>query len=91
MPNNAFTAVKNFELLPDDAVLPTKATAIILGLSERTVRRHPLLPRVYVSADRYGQRVADIRRLTRDGVPVDSRHIRTGPRVARVPVSDNAA
>jgi hypothetical protein len=84
MPNNALTAIKNFDLLPNDAVLPTKATALILGLSERTVRKHPSLPRIYVSADRYGQRISDIRRLAREGVPPAKRRVRVGPRATRI-------
>jgi hypothetical protein len=30
--------LERFELLPDEAVVPSKVTAIILGTSERTVR-----------------------------------------------------
>jgi hypothetical protein len=53
--------------MPDDAVSPTKLTALILGVSERTVRYHPSLPRVYVSKCRYGQRVGDVRKIARGG------------------------
>jgi hypothetical protein len=49
-------------------VSPTKITAIILGLSERIVRYHPMLPRRQVSNGRYGQRVGDIRKLCREGI-----------------------
>ena len=55
-------------MLPDDAVVPSKITAIILGLSERVVRYHPALPRVQLCVGRYGQRVGDIRKLVREGV-----------------------
>jgi len=36
--------LRHFDLLPDDAVVPTKVSAIILGLNEKTVRAHPQLP-----------------------------------------------
>jgi hypothetical protein len=61
--------LERFDALPDDAVAPTKITSIILGLSERTVRYHPQLPRVQVSEGRYGQRVKNIRALVRNGIP----------------------
>jgi hypothetical protein len=55
--------------LPDDAVVQTKVTALVLGLSEKTVRYHPQLERVQVSEGRYGQRVGSIRRLVRNSIP----------------------
>jgi hypothetical protein len=61
--------LERFDALPDDAVSPTKVTAIVLGLSERTVRYHPMLPRRQVSLGRYGQSVGDVRKLARDGIP----------------------
>jgi hypothetical protein len=57
--------LERFDALPDDAVMPSKATAAILGTSERTVRYHPQLKRVAVSTGRYGQRVGDIRKILR--------------------------
>jgi hypothetical protein len=65
-------ALERFPHLPREAAVPTKLTAAVTGLSERTVRYHPLLPRVYVSPKRYGQRVANILdllagRLSKDG------------------------
>jgi hypothetical protein len=68
----AFQLVKNFDDLPDSALLPTKATALILGVSERTVRREALttkLARVQISAGRYGFRVGDIRALISSTAP----------------------
>jgi hypothetical protein len=61
--------LERFDCLPADAVVPSRITAIILGLSERTVRYHPGLARVRLSVGRYGQRVGDIRRLVREGMP----------------------
>lgn len=61
-------AIERFSTLPDDAIAPTEvATAILNNLSGRTLRYHPALPRHYVSQNRYGYRVADIRKLARDG------------------------
>jgi hypothetical protein len=69
MANDLHEALARFNVMPDDAVLPSQVTAIILGVSERTIRYHPNLPRVQISRGRYGQRVADIRKLCREGVP----------------------
>jgi hypothetical protein len=68
MTNKLREILERFAALPDDAVLPSKITAIILGLSERVVRYHPMLPRRQVSGGRYGQRVGDVRKLAREGI-----------------------
>jgi hypothetical protein len=68
MTNELHEVLQRFDALPDDAILPSRVTGIILGVSERTVRYHPQLPRVQVSAGRYGQRVGDIRKLVRKGM-----------------------
>lgn len=60
--------LERFDVLPDAAVIPSKVTSVILGMSERTVRYHPQLRRVQVSVGRYGQSVGDVRKLARDGV-----------------------
>lgn len=67
--NNTLEALQRFDALPDDAVVPSRITGMILGISERTIRYHPNLPRVQISSGRYGQRVGDIRRLCREGMP----------------------
>jgi hypothetical protein len=82
-------ALRSFDAQPDDAVLSTKATARITGLSERTVRYHPQLPRHYVSADRYGQRVGDVRKLLRDGAALSIDILRLVQEVSSAP--DRAA
>ena len=69
MTNALREILERFDALPDDAVLASKITAIILGLSEKTVRNHPYLPRVQIARGRYGQRARDIRKLVRDGMP----------------------
>jgi hypothetical protein len=64
-----FELVKRFDELPDDALLPTKGTALVLGVSERTIRTGRLnsLSRIQISDGRYGFRVGDIRALIRAG------------------------
>lgn len=69
MSSDLHEALARFNVLPDDAVLPSQVTAIILGVSERTIRYHPNLPRIQISRGRYGQRVGDIRKLCREGMP----------------------
>jgi hypothetical protein len=68
MTNKLREILERFAALPDDAVLPSKITAIILGVSERVIRYHPELPRRQVSNGRYGQRVGDVRKLAREGI-----------------------
>jgi hypothetical protein len=60
--------LQRFDSLPDDSVVSSRISAIILGVSERTVRYHPNLPRIKVSAGRYGQRVRDLRSIVRGGL-----------------------
>jgi hypothetical protein len=72
MANDLHEALARFNVLPDDAVLPSQVTAIILGVSERTIRYHPNLPRVQIWRGRYGQRVGDIRKLCREGMPQEA-------------------
>jgi hypothetical protein len=67
--NELHEVLERFNSLPDDAILPSRVTGIILGVSERTIRYHPHLPRVQISRGRYGQRVGDIRKLCREGMP----------------------
>jgi hypothetical protein len=64
--------LERFAALPDEAVVPTSVTATILGVSERTIRYHPHLPRRQVSRGRYGQRVGDVRRLASEGIPQEA-------------------
>ena len=72
MTNELHEALERFSSLPDDAILPSRVSGIILGMSERTIRYHPNLPRVQISRARYGQRVGDIRKLARQGIPTES-------------------
>ena len=63
--------LKRWPSLPDEAVVNSKLTAAITGLSERTVRYDPRFERVYLTKTRYGQRVGNIRKvlagLSKDG------------------------
>jgi hypothetical protein len=59
--------LKRYDALPPSAVVSSKAAAAILGMSERSVRYHPNLPRVQVARGRYGFRKSDIEKLSRDG------------------------
>jgi hypothetical protein len=60
--------LRRFDQLPDDAVVPTKVTALIHGISERNVRR--TYPSVQLSPNRKGQRVGTIRAMSRAEKPV---------------------
>ena len=59
-------ALKRFDALPDDAVVSSNVTAVILGVCPKTVREHPHLRKIWVSRNRYGQRVGDIRKIVRE-------------------------
>ena len=60
-------AVRHFDLLPNDAIVPPQVLLLMLGdaISERTLRRDPPVPRRQISERRYGFRVGDIRDLVR--------------------------
>jgi hypothetical protein len=55
--------IKDFDSLPNDAVVPRQVTAALLHVSERTVRRR--FRTVKLSARRRGNRVGDIRAIAR--------------------------
>jgi hypothetical protein len=57
--------LKEFDDLPDDAVVPYRVTAAVLHMSERTVRR--TVPTVRRSLRLRGNRVGDIRAIARSG------------------------
>jgi hypothetical protein len=62
----ALDLVRNFDALPDDALVPTKVLEIVINTSEWTLRRNPpLLPRIHTSQKSFGYRVGDIRALVR--------------------------
>jgi hypothetical protein len=55
--------LKRWPYLPDDAIVHSKVTAAVTGLSERTVRYDPRFKRIYLTPNRYGHRVGDIRKI----------------------------
>lgn len=63
---DALEILKNFDQLSDDAVVSGQVTALVLGMTERTLRRHPPVSRIQTSPQRYGFRVGDIRRKVRN-------------------------
>jgi len=67
--SKSFEIIRNWDNLPDDAVVSPKITALVLGCAERTVRYHPDLTRVYISRGRYGFRVGNVRQIIRKGAP----------------------
>jgi hypothetical protein len=73
-PLSALELVKNFDALPDDAVVPTKVTEILLNTSEWTLRRNPPLRRIQISQRRFGHRVGDLRALIRGAIQPAEAH-----------------
>jgi hypothetical protein len=58
--------LKRFDALPEDAVVKVTVAAAVLGTCAKTVRDHPHLHKVWVSSNRYGFRVGDIRKIVRE-------------------------
>jgi len=54
--------IGNFDRLPDSAVIPSAATARLLSVSVKTVRRN--FPTVQISPGRTGQRVGEVRAIS---------------------------
>jgi hypothetical protein len=72
-PLTALESVKDFDALPNDAIVSGKVAEILLNLSEWTMRRNPRLPRVQLSAGRFGYRAGDIRAFVRgEPIPPDT-------------------
>ena len=63
-----YPALREFDNLPDDAVVPRCVTAAVLHVSERTVRRW--IPTVKLSIRRCGNRVGVIRAIARGDIPL---------------------
>src|SRR6516164_11003554 len=59
--------LKRWPSLPDEAVAQVKLVAAVTGLSERTVRHDPRFERVYVTQNRYGIRVGNVRKVLAGG------------------------
>jgi hypothetical protein len=57
--------VAKFDQLPDAAVIPDMAAAMVLGMHYMTLRKRNPVPQIKVTAAMSGRRVGDIRKLTR--------------------------
>lgn len=64
-PLSALEIIQNFDRLPDDACVPRATAAVILNMSERTLRRHPILKWVELTPRLKAVRAGDIRALVR--------------------------
>jgi hypothetical protein len=60
--------VAGFDQLPDGAVIPDKAAAMVLGVHYLTLRKRNPIPQIKVTARFSGRRVGDIRALGRGAV-----------------------
>lgn len=69
MTNELHEVLERFNALPDDAILPSRITGIILGISERTVRYHTSPANPNIAWPVNGQRAGDVRKLCREGMP----------------------
>jgi hypothetical protein len=67
--SNILEILKLFDELPDDALVSPKVAAIVLDVNERTLRRHPPVPRVHTSPQRYRFRVGNMRAFIRGKPP----------------------
>jgi hypothetical protein len=65
--SKSFEVLKHWDNLPDDVVVSAKVAALVLGVAERTIRYHPRLTRVPVSAGRYGFTIGNLRLIVRGG------------------------
>jgi hypothetical protein len=57
--------IKNFDQLPDDAIVSPKVLAALTGTSARTLRRSPPIPKIKITSQRGGFHVGTIRKLLR--------------------------
>jgi hypothetical protein len=63
--SKSFEIIRHWDSLPDDAVVSSRITALVLGCAERTIRYHPKLKRIELSLGRYGFRVGNVRKIAR--------------------------
>lgn len=57
--------IKNFDALSADLVVDRKVAAIMMNMTERTLRRDPPIPEIKLSPQRIGFRVGAIRSFVR--------------------------
>jgi hypothetical protein len=60
-----FEIIKQFDQLPDDAIVPDPVARLVLNESERSWRRNRPVRRIAIGERRGGARVGDIRALVR--------------------------
>jgi hypothetical protein len=71
MKRNITDILQNFDSLPGSAVIPRRVAALLLGVSDRTMRRNPPIPSIAITQTLVGHRVADIRaQLAKNESPV---------------------
>lgn len=57
--------LQRVERLPDCAAIPLKICALLIGVSERTLRRNPPVPTFNLSAGKKGANLGAVRQHTR--------------------------
>jgi hypothetical protein len=55
--------LRRWDSLPSAAIVNAKVAAAVLSLSERSIRYHENLPRIYLARTRYGFRKSDIEKI----------------------------
>jgi len=65
IPPKILELARVFDTLPDAAAVSYSVGEVITGLSARTLRRHPQLPRVRLSRKRFALNVGNLRALLR--------------------------
>jgi hypothetical protein len=64
-----FQLIQNFDSLPDDAVVSDAVARIVLNVPASSFRKNfkdnPKLPKIELSAQRWGRRVGNLRSLIR--------------------------
>jgi hypothetical protein len=60
-------ALERFASKPDDALENAEVSAAFLHISQRTLRYHAKIPRVYITPSRYNYRVGVLRKIAREG------------------------
>jgi hypothetical protein len=73
---NMHDDISKFDLLPDDAVISRHVTARLLGISEKSVKRH--LKTIILTPRLRGNRVGDVRELVRGRAPTAQRNFPRG-------------
>jgi hypothetical protein len=64
-----FELIRNFDQLPNDALVPDRVARLVLNESDKSFRRdyrdNPRLPRIQIGPQRFGRRVGNLRALIR--------------------------